>query len=67
MESLAQNLDMDMGMEFDSESEEISQQTLEIVQPLMQECNPESLLENFYTELDAWARQAMAANGFGDY
>jgi hypothetical protein len=67
MENLAQNLDLDLDLEFDSESEEISQQTLEIVQPLMQECNAESLSENFYTELDAWARQAMAANGFGDY
>lgn len=29
--------------------------------------NQESLSENFYAEIDAWARQALAANGFGDY
>ena len=27
----------------------------------------ESLSENFINELDAWARHALAANGFGDY
>jgi len=27
----------------------------------------ESLSENFIDELDAWARHALAANGFGDY
>ena len=27
----------------------------------------ESLSENFNNELAAWARRALAANGFGDY
>ena len=27
----------------------------------------DSLSENFNNELDAWARQALASNGFGDY
>ena len=27
----------------------------------------ESLSENFNAEIDAWARRALAANGFGDY
>jgi hypothetical protein len=27
----------------------------------------ESLSENFINELEAWARHALAANGFGDY
>ena len=27
----------------------------------------ESLSENFINEIDAWARRALAANGFGDY
>ena len=27
----------------------------------------DSLSEHFITEIDAWARQAMASNGFGDY
>jgi hypothetical protein len=29
--------------------------------------NRELLSENFNAEIDAWARQALAANGFGDY
>jgi len=27
----------------------------------------ESMFETFVDEIDAWARQALAANGFGDY
>ena len=27
----------------------------------------DSLSENFNEEIDAWARRALAANGFGDY
>ena len=27
----------------------------------------ESLSENFNNELEAWARHALASNGFGDY
>ena len=27
----------------------------------------DSLSENFINEIEAWARQALAANGFGDY
>ena len=27
----------------------------------------DSLHENYILEIDAWARQAMASNGFGDY
>ncbi|TNF88186.1 MAG: hypothetical protein JSU67_11010 [Gammaproteobacteria bacterium] len=27
----------------------------------------ESLSENFINEIEAWARHALAANGFGDY
>jgi hypothetical protein len=29
--------------------------------------NRDSLSENYILEIDAWARQAMASNGFGDY
>jgi hypothetical protein len=29
--------------------------------------NQDSLSENSIAEIDAWARQALAANGFGDY
>ena len=27
----------------------------------------DSLFENFVDEIDAWARHALASNGFGDY
>ncbi len=29
--------------------------------------NRDSLSEIFFNEIDAWARQTLAANGFGDY
>ena len=29
--------------------------------------NQDPLSESFIAEIDAWARQALAANGFGDY
>jgi hypothetical protein len=29
--------------------------------------NQDSLSESFIAEIDAWARQSLAANGFGDY
>jgi len=29
--------------------------------------NQDWLSENFIAEIDAWARQALASNGFGDY
>jgi hypothetical protein len=29
--------------------------------------NQDSLSENIIAEIDAWARQSLAANGFGDY
>ena len=29
--------------------------------------NRDSLSENYILEIDAWARQALASNGFGDY
>ncbi len=31
------------------------------------ESGRESLFATFAEEIDAWARQALAANGFGDY
>ena len=29
--------------------------------------NQDSLAESLIADIDAWARQALAANGFGDY
>jgi hypothetical protein len=61
MGNLAQNL------ELDSESNNITQPKLEVVQERKQRSDRDSLSENFNSELDAWARQALASNGFGDY
>jgi hypothetical protein len=63
MENLAQDLEP----EFDSESSHVTQQKFEIVQSRTQNRDRDSLSENFNDEIEAWARQAMAANGFGDY
>jgi hypothetical protein len=63
MENLAQDLEP----EFDSESNHDTQQKLEIVQTRTQSRDRDSLSENFNNEIEAWARQAIASNGFGDY
>jgi hypothetical protein len=63
MENLAQDLEP----EFDSESNHVTQQKLEIVQSRTQSRDRDSLSENFNNEIEAWARQAIASNGFGDY
>ena len=63
MENLAQDLEPI----FDSESSHIAQQKFAIVQNRAQNRNRDSLSENFNNEIEAWARQAMASNGFGDY
>jgi hypothetical protein len=62
MENVAQNLNS----AFDSESGRALPR-LEVVQDRKPDRDRESLSENFNTELDAWARQAMASNGFGDF
>ena len=63
MENLAQDLEP----EFDSESNHDTQQKLEIVQTRTQSRDRDSLSENFNDEIEAWARHAIASNGFGDY
>ena len=63
MGDLAQNLEP----EFDSESSHVTQQKFAIVQSRAQNRDRDSLSENFNNEIEAWARQAMASNGFGDY
>jgi len=50
---------------FEVESVDLEQLDIEIV-----EFSPEhreSLSENFLAEIDAWARQSLASNGFGDF
>jgi hypothetical protein len=63
MENLAQDLEP----EFDSESNHVTQQKFEIVQIWTQSRDRDSLSENFNDEIEAWARHAIASNGFGDY
>ena len=63
MENLAQDLEPI----FYSESSHIVQQKFAIVQNRAQNRDRDSLSENFNNEIEAWAMQAMASNGFGDY
>ena len=62
-----ENLARDLEPVFDSESSHVTQQKFAIVQSRAQKRDRDSLSENFNTEIEAWARQAMASNGFGDY
>ena len=53
---------------FLSGSYEPTEQTeCDIVEFRMGNRDRDSLSENYILEIDAWARQAMASNGFGDY
>jgi hypothetical protein len=63
MENLAQDLEP----EIDTESSHVAQQKLEIVQSRTLSRDRDSLSENFNNEIEAWARHAIASNGFGDY
>jgi hypothetical protein len=63
MENLAQDLDQ----AFDSESSHATPQKLAIVPDRAQDRDRDSLSENFNNEIEAWARHAMASNGFGGY
>jgi hypothetical protein len=63
MENSARNLEQ----VFDSESSHVTEQKFAIVQSRTQNRNRDSLSENFNNEIEAWARQALASNGFGDY
>ncbi len=39
----------------------------EVIKLIPEHIEVEPLFTNFVDEIDAWARQALAANGFGDY
>lgn len=51
----------------DCDRDRDSQKEWNIVKLRRRNHDRDSLTENFTHELDAWARQALAANGFGDY
>jgi hypothetical protein len=53
--------------EVDCDRDRDPQKTSNIVKFRRGNHDRDSLSENFTNELDAWARQALAANGFGDY
>ncbi len=62
-----ENLAHDLEPKIDSESSHVTQQKFAIVQSRTQNRDRDSLSENFNNEIEAWARQATASNGFGDY
>ena len=62
-----ENVARDLEPVVDSESSHVAQQKFAIVQSRAQNRDRDSLSENFNNEIEAWARQAMASNGFGDY
>ena len=63
MENLAQDLEPML----DSESSHSTPQKFAVVPVRTQRHDRDSLSENFNNEIEAWARHAMASNGFGDY
>jgi hypothetical protein len=63
MENLAHNPEP----AFDSESSHVTQKKLASVPGRAQNRDRDSLSENFNDEIEAWARHAIASNGFGDY
>ena len=63
MESLAQ----DLHPEFDSERICTTQPAINIVPARTQNSDRDLFSEILNSELEIWARMAMASNGFGDY
>jgi hypothetical protein len=63
MESLAQ----DLQPEFESESSCTEQPSIKIVPRRTQNGHRDLFSEISNSELEIWARRAMASNGFGDY
>jgi hypothetical protein len=53
--------------DFSNHYEEPEFSEADIVEYKMGYHQSESLHENYVSEIDAWARQALASNGFGDY
>jgi hypothetical protein len=61
------NLAHDLEPESDFERSHTAQQKLVCIQSQTQDRDRDSLSENFNDEIEAWARHAIASNGFGDY
>jgi len=61
------NLALSLEPGIDSENDEAEQLELTVVPNQTQIHDRDSLSEIFNSELEAWARHAMASNGFGDY
>jgi hypothetical protein len=68
MENLAiDELSKQFMEDFSNHYEEPEFSEADIVEFKMGYHQSESLHENYVSEIDAWARQALASNGFGDY
>jgi hypothetical protein len=61
MNNLAENFETIFAVETDH-YDQLDSDVVEIIAP-----RRESLSENFFEELDAWARHSLGLNGFGDY
>jgi hypothetical protein len=61
MNNLAENLETIV----EAETNSYDQLEADVVE--IDSLRRESLSENFYAELDAWARHSLALNGFTDY
>jgi hypothetical protein len=68
MSNLAKDINIkDNGPVIEQEQTIILQPKATVVEIRSQDLDQDSLSESFNSELDAWARHCLAANGFGDY
>jgi hypothetical protein len=68
MSNLAKDMNIeDTGPVIEQEQTTTLQQKATVVEIRSHDRDRDSLWERFNSELDAWARHCLAANGFGDY
>ena len=68
MSNLAKDMNIeDTGPVIEQEQTTTLQQKATVVEIRSHDRDRDSLSERFNSELDAWARHCLAANGFGDY
>jgi hypothetical protein len=68
MSNLAKDMNIeDTGLVIEQEQTTTLQQKATVVEIRSHDRDRDSLSERCNSELDAWARHCLAANGFGDY